>query len=308
MTQPGIPNEFVLSTACYGGRLKTIEDQAFASVAMGFRSLELGLSERPVPLNGWEDSHRETGIRVASVVVGALDPRSERMSGSQLGSSDAEERERALNCLRRHARLAQSLRAPVVVLRGCAVEDARLAAEARALEDEFEQAAPVDREELHEKACQLVGRVQRRGQKQLEHFCRALHTLSREYPETRVAIEPGWKLDDLLSLQAVEWALDDLRRQGVGYWHDAVRVHWRAGLGLPPHGAWLETFAPRMLGIHLADATEQEVGLPPGAGEIDFKLVAEYLPSEAARVLEVDSRHGRPEVLAAVQFLIAAGF
>ena len=28
LTQPGIPNEYTLSTSCYGARLKTIEDQA----------------------------------------------------------------------------------------------------------------------------------------------------------------------------------------------------------------------------------------------------------------------------------------
>ena len=44
MTQPGIPNEYVFSTTCFGPRLRTIEDQAFSAVAMGFRRLELGLS------------------------------------------------------------------------------------------------------------------------------------------------------------------------------------------------------------------------------------------------------------------------
>ena len=56
MTQPGIPNEYSLSTSCYGDRLQTIEDQAFATVAMGFRRMELGLAEEPVPLNGFHDS------------------------------------------------------------------------------------------------------------------------------------------------------------------------------------------------------------------------------------------------------------
>ena len=80
VTQPGIPNDLVLSTSCYGPRLSTIEDQSFSAVAMGFRRLELGLSVQPVDLQGWEDSTRETGIRVDSVVVGALKPRSEEMS------------------------------------------------------------------------------------------------------------------------------------------------------------------------------------------------------------------------------------
>jgi hypothetical protein len=44
VTAPGIPNNYVLSTSCFGDRLRTIEDQAFAAVAMGFRAIELGLS------------------------------------------------------------------------------------------------------------------------------------------------------------------------------------------------------------------------------------------------------------------------
>ena len=42
-------------------------------------------------------------------------------------------------------------------------------------------------------------------------------------------------------------------------------------------------------------------------GEVDFKLVGEYLPSSAVRVLEVHPRHGRAEVLASVQFLMDKG-
>ena len=177
MTQPGIPNHLVLSTSCYGSRLKTIEDQAFAAVAMGFRRLELGLSDTPVPLNGWEDSRRETGITVDSVVVGSLNPRMQNMSGSRLGSADAEQRERALNSSRRHIRLAQRLQAPIVVVRGCEVEDKGLAAEAGLLSEELEQSSGDDLELVREKVRDFVHRAQKKGQRQLEHFCRSLHTL-----------------------------------------------------------------------------------------------------------------------------------
>jgi sugar phosphate isomerase/epimerase len=217
VTQPGIPNELVLSTSCYGGRLKSIEDQAFAAVAMGFRRLELGLSDRPVPLNGWEDSKRETGIRVDSIVVGTLNPRSEHMSGSRLGSGDSEERERALNSSRRHIRLAQSLQAPTVVVRGCAVEGAGLSNDARELTKALDAADLDSREAVLEKVRAFVHRVQRKGQKQLEHFCRSLHTLRKEFPETQIAIEPGLHFNDLLNFEAMQWALDDLAQYDVGY-------------------------------------------------------------------------------------------
>jgi sugar phosphate isomerase/epimerase len=308
VTQPGIPNAFVLSTACFGARLKTIEDQAFAAVAMGFRNLELGLSDQPVPLNGWEDSHRETGVRVLSVVAGALNPRSENTSGCRLGSNDPEQRERSLNSMRRHIRLAQHLKAPVVVVRGCEVEDPRLATEAAELKGELMRANSSEAEAIREKIRTFAQRVVKKGQRQLEHFCRALHTLARDFPETVLAIEPGRQINDLLSFDAVGWALDDLSKQGVAYWHDTGRIHERACAGLPDQGAWLDAYSSRMCGIHLHDASDEDTDLPPGLGEVDFRLVSEYVPRTAARVLEVDPRHGRPELLAAVQFLIDAGF
>ena len=94
MTQPGIPNEFSLSTSCYGSRLRTIEDQAFAAVAMGFRRLELGLSEAPVKMQGFEDSRRETGITVRSIVAGQVSAVSSRqISGiSSPSNSDPSKR------------------------------------------------------------------------------------------------------------------------------------------------------------------------------------------------------------------------
>ena len=308
MTQPGIPNELVLSTSCYGTRLKSIEDQAFAAVAMGFRRLELGLSDKPVPLNGWEDSHRETGIRVDSIVVGSMNPRAEYMSGSRLGSLDTEQRERALNSSRRHIRLAQSLQAPIVVVRGCEVEDRKLASEAGELSAELELSEIDERDGTLERIRDFVHRVQKKGHKQIEYFCRSLHTLRKEFPETRIAIEPGLHFNDLLNFEAMEWALDDLSKQNIGYWHDTGRIHQRELAGLPNQGDWLDAFSSRMFGVHLQDAAGHEAEIPPGLGEVDFKLVVEYVPKEVPHVVEVNPRHGRAEVLGAVQYLVSLGF
>jgi sugar phosphate isomerase/epimerase len=246
-------------------------------------------------------------MRVDSIVVGSLDPRSENMSGSLLGSSDAEARERAMNSTRRHVRLALTLKAPVVVVRGCAVDDQRLAAEAAELSIGLEQADEDRLDAIKERIRAFVQKVQRKGHKQLEHFCRSLHTVRREFPEIRIAIEPGLHFHDLLNFEAVQWTLDDLASEGVGYWHDTGRIHQRGLAGLPDQGAWLDAFSRRMHGVHLQDATDVEAELPAGQGEVDFRLVGEYVPRDAAHVVEVNPRHGRAEVLAAVQFLVDKG-
>jgi hypothetical protein len=48
--------------------------------------------------------------------------------------------------------------------------------------------------------------------------------------------------------------------------------------------------------------------MPPGSGEVDFKLVHGYVGKNVERVLEIDARHGRAEILNAVQFLLGRGF
>ena len=305
LTQPGIPNGFALSTTCYGSRLKTIEDQAFATVAMGFRRLEIGISEVPATLNGFELSRRETGIEVRSLVAGCLDAGSGHSSGSKLGSLDEDTRERALNCIRRHIRVAHKFECPVVVVRGCEIEDKPLLDETEQFQAKLLREGPG--EATAAAARELAGRVRKKGQRQIEHLCRSLHALLTEFPETRIAIEPGTSLIDLLCFDASGWVLADLANRGVAYWHDTGSTQVRQWAGLGSQGQWLDAYAPRMIGAHLQDAAEGHSGMPPGTGEVDFKLVASYLPREAERVLEVNPRHGRAEILAAVQFLVDLG-
>ena len=306
MTTPGIPNDLVLSTACFGSRLRTIEDQAFAAVAMGFRRLEIGLSDAPPVMNGFEDTRRETGIEVTSLVSGCLKPRSEKMASHQLASTDDDEREQALNSVRRHVQMARRLGSKTVVVSCNSVVDRKLNQESDELERRLQREGKS--EELVEKLRAHVQKVQKKGQRHVDHLCRSLHTLLGEFPGLTLAVEPGLQVDDLLWFDAMGWVLGDLQKHGLAYWHDVGRIHQRELHGLPGQGQWLDAYAPRMVGIHLQDAAGTEFEMPPGRGEVDFRLLAEYVPKEAARVLEVNPRHGRAELLASVQYLVDLGF
>lgn len=306
MTKPGIPNEYALSTSCFGTRLATIEAQVFATIAMGFRRVELGLSGNPVPLGGIEDSRRETGVAFTSLVAGCLNPKSEHMSGTKLGSLDAELRERAILSCRRHIQLANKYACPTVILRGCEIEDPSVRADSEALQLALAEGGP--EEVLNERIQAFVANAQKKGQVQVEHLCRSIHTLNREFPDIRLAVEPGSTFIDLLNFEAMEWVLDDLNDKELCYWHDTGAVHRRERVGLPGQGEWLERFGSRLIGTHLQDAVDDESYLPPGLGEVDFKLVAEYTPDTIEKVVEIGPRHGRSEVLAAVTLLLDRGF
>ncbi len=306
MTSPGIPNEFALSTTCFGTRLGSIQDQIFAAVGMGFRRLELGLSEFPPSMEGLEDSRRETGISIRSLVAGCRDSLNGHMAVERLGSLVPEECERAMNSLRRHVRLAQSWGCSTVVVRGSKVEEGKMVRRAEELKARWHRdgLSPELREEI---AC-FIRKVQKGSQRQVENFCRSLHTLTREFPDATFAVEPGREIDDLLGFEAMGWVLDDLESIGVRYWHDVGRIHMRERLGQPAQGAWLEAYGSRIAGIHLQDAAEEEAEMPIGLGEVDFQLLHEYVPKDAEKVLEIGPRHGRAEILASVQYLVDHGF
>ena len=95
MTTPGIPNDYTLSTTCFGTRLTAIQDQIFAAVGMGFRRIELGLADAPATMEGLEDSQRETGVTIPSMMVGCRDPLNGHMAFQRLGSLNDEECDRA---------------------------------------------------------------------------------------------------------------------------------------------------------------------------------------------------------------------
>lgn len=285
--------------------MKTIEDQAFATVAMGFRRMELGLAQEPIPLNGFHESRRETGIEVRSMVIGCLDSRSSAMTGTRLGSLDIDDRAQALLSCRRHIRIAAQYECPTVILRGSQVENPKLSVAADDLHNRLVESGPD--EALAKEIAEHVAKVARSSQSQIDHFCRGIHKLIAEFPGVTIAVESGMHYNDLFSYETTGWMLEDLAKQGLRYWHDSGRVYMRERAGLPPQGQWLDSFANCLVGAHIHDSDGVLCEMPPGKGDVDFKLLAEYLPKEAEKVIEVNSRHPRAEILAAVQTLNSYG-
>ena len=306
MATPGIPNNYSLSTTCFGNRLTNIQDQIFAAVGMGFRRIELGLAAVPPSMDGLVESQRETGVEIPSLVAGCRDSLNGSMAVDRLGSLSVDDCERAMNSIRRHVRLARSWNCRTIVIRGSKMEEPRLRAEARELEGRIARAKSPD--DYQDDVAAFVRRAQKISQQQIEQLCRSLYTLLQESPDVVLALEPGGNFDDLIGFDAMGWILDDLQAQGLAYWHDVGRVHLRERLGLPGQGAWLDAYGSRMVGIHLQDAGSEEAEMPLGLGEVDFRLVSEYTPEGAERVIEIGPRHGRAEILASVQFLSDNGF
>ena len=57
---------------------------------------------------------------------------------------------------------------------------------------------------------------------------------------------------------------------------DAAIAARRKELLLDDQGAWMEAFGTKLAGMTLADSADGQLYLPPGAGSVDFGLIANY--------------------------------
>jgi sugar phosphate isomerase/epimerase len=85
--------------------------------------------------------------------------------------------------------------------------------------------------------------------------------------------------------------------------HDVVNDR----LGFFPNGMWLQRFSGRMFGTHLHDVIGITDHHAPGQGEVDFRMVAGYLPRQAFRTIEVMSFNTPEQIMTGLTRLLDTG-
>ncbi|MBE2212348.1 MAG: sugar phosphate isomerase/epimerase [Opitutaceae bacterium] len=90
----------------------------------------------------------------------------------------------------------------------------------------------------------------------------------------------------------------------IAYWHDCGHAHLKEKMGLLRHEDHLSAHASRLAGFHLHDVCGFRDHMPPGAGEIDFAMIAKFVRPEHVLVLELNPRLEPAEVVEARDFLV----
>jgi sugar phosphate isomerase/epimerase len=103
------------------------------------------------------------------------------------------------------------------------------------------------------------------------------------------------ELDELLALD-----LDGV----VGYWHDIGHAQVQENLGFGAHKEWLGRFAARMIGVHLHDVVGVKDHLAAGLGQVDWEMVAGYLPAAALRTCEFHPSNSPEQVADGLKWLV----
>ncbi len=290
-----------LATSWFGSRPGPLAGRLPRARELGFEGVALLPGDPEPDLEGWDRFRSASGERVPAASWDALTG----AAAEDLSALEAGRREQALARAGSALGLLHRLGGEVLILapgvpggESLAERDARLLARL-----EEEGALPPGDEALEE----VRGLAARDRERHLEALARSIVALLRREPGLTVALalEPG--AGALLDLAAAELLLGDSSLGRAALWYDTGAAGLRAALGLEDPGAWLDRLGGRIAGATLHDHAGGRDGLPPGAGETDWPLVAEYLPRRAWRVLLASPSYPGAALAEAVSALAGHG-
>jgi hypothetical protein len=145
------------------------------------------------------------------------------------------------------------------------------------------------------------------GERQLEQFARFVHDIHRLAPGLQLAVVAGDSPASLLTPAFLQMLRVDADLSWLGYWHDCGRCEARAAFELDLPGDWLDLSGPFLRGCTLHDWAEGRDFLLPGEGQVDFPLLADYLPRAAQQVLSVAPLYPMDALPQARETLVSAG-
>ena len=220
-----------------------------------------------------------------------------RASGDRflLSSPEKEERGLAIRMTIHTIECAQDLGAAAVVLHLGKVD---MEPENERLYDLFNRQR-LDCTEAH---LFLEGKLKERRKKRgsyLESIFFSLDRLNREAQKRGIllGVENRYYYHEIPDFEEIGLILDRFSGGSIRYWHDMGHAHVLERLGIIEPGSLLRSYAPFNAGIHIHDAIGTDDHRAPGAGEIDFVGIMDWLLSAPIKILEVHKKSNRLEVV-----------
>jgi sugar phosphate isomerase/epimerase len=123
----------------------------------------------------------------------------------------------------------------------------------------------------------------------------------------RLGLENRYHYFDIPGLDEMGELLGLSGPDRLGFIYDVGHAQTLDRLGFFPHEEWLRRYASRMFGVHLHDVNGVNDHFAPGLGEVDFVMVASYLPEDAYRTFELQATNSPEQVKAGLNFLVEHG-
>lgn len=281
-----MPSNIALSTMWAIGRFSNLADFFEAGRELGFSRFELNHAVSPAMLEGLSLNGQITAVHEpcpADPPTAVLKERNWLIS-----APDEENRRQGVAATRRSINLAHQVGAQAVVVHPGRVDiDPALEF---ALVDLY-RAGKVGQPEYEAVKERLtVARAAQAGTN-MRSVRRSLIELAEHAAAKgiRLGLENRYHYQEIPLPDELDELFDLGCGEVVGYWHDVGHAQVLEHLGFGTHEEWLRRFARpqgRAIGVHLHDAQGLMDHLPVGLGQVDWDMVARYLPSSVLRTCE----------------------
>jgi sugar phosphate isomerase/epimerase len=272
---------------------------------LGFTHIEANASLSPPML----DELIQTSVPISSVhspCPAVLSSTGIPVADLSLSSLDAAERTEAISFAKSTIDLASGLSASAVVLHmgevpidpGLQKRLRELYTKGQAQTHEYGQA----REELvYQRISQSAPYV--------EAATKSLQELSAYGGQKGImlGLETRLHLHEIPNLNEMAELLNEVPGHPVAYWHDVGHAEVQQRLGFDSHEQWLSRFKHRMVGIHLHGVIGISDHQTPGQGDVNWEMVARYLPPGIVKVCEIGDWNDEQQMQGVVSFLQKEG-
>jgi sugar phosphate isomerase/epimerase len=132
----------------------------------------------------------------------------------------------------------------------------------------------------------------------------------REYSRQKgimLGLETRFHPNEIPNMDEMTELLNEVSESLVGYWHDVGHAEVQQQLGFSLHEEWLSRFKDRMVGIHLHDILGISDHQAPEKGNMNWEMVAKYLPPGIIKVCEIGEWNDEEQMQGVVKFLQKKG-
>lgn len=282
-------SEFALSTSWNAARHKDAKAIIDEIKQAGFDSVELNFTLTREIVDDISYIVKKGQIKVRTLhnycpIPEGVRPNQASPDYYSLASLDEYERKKAVFFTKKTIEQASELGAEAVVLHCGRV---RLKDPTRRLMGFFEQ----DEKNSAEFISIRESMFSQRDLKSKPHFektLKSLDALSRFAQKMNIllGIENRVYFMEIPSFEEIALILKKFEGSTVCYWHDVGHAQVFEELGFTSHKDFLQSYSPRMTGIHLHDVKGVRDHLAPGCGNFDFLTLKPYIKNSTIKIIE----------------------
>ncbi len=297
--------EVSLSTMWANGRFTHMAEFAAKLRELGFTHVEPNRLVSPRMLA----ELLKTGVPISSIhspCPAVLSSQGNDVDRLSLSALDVSERVEAVDFTKKTIDLAVNVNARGIVLHmGEVPIDLSLQDRLHKLHD----AGHAQTKEYHRIKERLVHQRASLVQPYVDAAKRSLQELSKYSRQKGImlGLETRFHFNEIPNRDEMADLLGEVSEQLAGYWHDTGHAEVQQQLGFAFHEEWLSQFRDRMVGIHLHDIRGISDHHAPGKGNMNWEMIAKYLPRGIVKVCEIGEWNDEERMQGVVEFLQKKG-